>query len=309
MTFATYLIKLMPVSMDKNINDYFKKSDLKQVKDLLKSLDLEVESKGEELEVSHQAFYNTFSRPDKEEESPDEKRKILQKALIELLEEDKNISIFWDVDADSTMIQILIDGQDWLNSPVKDVEQLFSTELENILHFPYKNLDGYSKGTGKLQLNSSKELLLNYSSEEEYNVSEQLEDADLWTKKDLPDYIITNRFFDNKLSFAAQFEGIRRGFNAEIKVNESGRKEDFYFAPELEISSEAEKEFAELLLNKVDKMALERHQYNFLKIKYLPTLLLNGQISSDKIAILNLEVTYMIFEKQEGQTFLFKVVD
>lgn len=297
----------MPVSMEKNMNDYFNKSDLKQVKDLLKSLDLEVEGKNEELEVSHQAFYNTFSRPDKEEESPDEKRKILQKALIELLEEDKEISLFWDVDADSAMLQILVDGQDWSNPPVKDAEKLFAIELENILHFPYKNLDGYSKGSGKLQLNSSKQVLLNYSSEEEYNVSEQLEDADLWTKTDLPDYIISNRFFDNELSFAAQFDGIRRGFNAEITVSESEAKADFYFVPELNISAEAEKELSKLLLNKVDKMALERHQYDFSKIKYLPTLLLNGQISAEKIAILNLEATYMIFEKQDGQTFLFEV--
>ncbi|MGB0861547.1 MAG: hypothetical protein ACPG19_02825 [Saprospiraceae bacterium] len=291
--------------MEKNINEYFDKSDLKQVKDLLKSLDLKVEAEKDEPEVSHQAFYNTFSRPDKEEKSPEEKQKLLKRELCDLIQKDKNVTIFWDVNTDSVMIQILVDGQNWSSPPVSNVEELLTNELNNTLHFPNKNEGGYSTGSGKLYLNTAKQLVLDYATEEEYSVKEQLEDTDLWAKSDLPEYIITNRFFENNLSCAAQFDGMRRGFNAEISIVEGVTQRDFYFVPALEISEEGEKEFTKLLLEKVDKMALERHQYDFSKIKYQPNFSLNGQISAEKVAVLNLEVDYMIFEKQMGEVALF----
>ena len=47
-------------------NKQFEASDLSAVKQLLNSLDLKVENSNNAEEVSHQAFYNTFQRPDKE---------------------------------------------------------------------------------------------------------------------------------------------------------------------------------------------------------------------------------------------------
>lgn len=289
-----------------NENQHFDASDLSAVKRLLKSLDLKVSNDDENDEVSHQAFYNTFARPDKEGQFNEENRlKNTQKVITELLKKGQKIDLFWGSGKGETLIQLMVNGQDFVHKNSSTIEKVLQENLINQLELPHEHDFNQSKGQAKLELNVLGQIVLNGHSEEVYQVQEKLEQADLWESPSLPLDMLAHRFFENNLPFASKFEGSRRGFHAEI-IQHSTPSIDFFFLPKLELSTEEIRLFSTLLLKKVDAMTLKRHDYDFSTIKYEPTLEINGQVTNEKIAILSLEVTYMVFEKRTQTATLFK---
>ena len=284
--------------------EHFEASDLSEVKQLLKSLDLVVNNDHDEDEVSHQAFYNTYARPDKDGQFNEANRlEKTYKALSELLRNKNDITIYWDAGNGSTLIQIIVNGTDFTHPNAETIEKVLTEEMIKTMKLLTHDEINHSKGKGKLILNPLLQIILKGISEEKYVVSERFEQADLWDNSPLSTLIETNRFFENTLPNASKFKGIRRGFHAETIPKDTASM-DFFFIPTIELSTEENHSFSKLLLEKANALALKRHDYDFSKIKYLPTLEVNGQITDEKIAILNLEVSYMVFEKRDRTVML-----
>ncbi len=289
--------------MKKEEHENFEVSDLSAVKQLLKSLDLKVEDSDEIDDVSHQAFYNTFNRPDKEGALNEFNRATsTKKALIELMKAKQEITVYWDSGLGNTLLQIFVDKQDWLHQHVSIFEETLKQEIIEVLNLPHLSEESQSKGKGQLFLNKDNEIFITTDSEEQYHVTLKLEQEDLWTN---PTTLHEqHRFFDNTLSTASKFKGIRRGFHAETTA-EKNEVLEFFFLPELELSTEEIGYLSTLLLEKVNALTLNQNKENSI-LEYQPSLQINGQITAEKIAILSLEANYEVFEKRQQSVILFE---
>lgn len=289
--------------MEKEEHENFEASDLSAVKQLLKSLDLEVVDSDETDDVSHQAFYNTFNRPDKEGALNEFNRaSSTKKALIELIKAEQDVMVYWDSGLGNTLLQILVDKQDWLHQHATIFEETLKHEIIEVLNLPHLSEENQSKGKGQFFLNKDNDIVLNTESEEQYHVTLKLEQEDLWVN---PTALYEqHRFFNNTLSTATKFKGIRRGFHAEI-TTEKNEILEFFFLPELELSAEEIGYLSALLLEKVNALTFNQNNENPI-LGYQPSLQINGQITDEKIAILSLEANYEVFEERQRSVILFE---
>jgi len=290
-----------------NEEEYFKVSDLSEVKSLLQSLDLEVEKISNPSTENLDDFYNSFLRPDKEGQIETDKNRIATiKLLTDLLQDNQSIEVFWDASEGKTMVQVLVNGQPFPALEEVECDEILANEMIATLKLPQEAGKGSSKGEGALTLNAFKKIRLQYKSQEEYFDENKWEQTDIWESPNPSENISKHRFVPNTLSFAARFKNVKRGFQAEIDLNESHPFIDFYFLPVLELSDAENKEFATYLSQLVNSMLEQKFDFSSNPAHNYTPLLVNGQISNQHIAILSCEITHFVSEIVEDQVILFE---
>lgn len=290
------------------INDetHFEASDLSEVKSLLKSLDLEVETISDANDEDFTGCYNTYHRPDKEGSLQFQKNKTATiQAIVKLLKDRQKVEIFWDADNDKILVQILVNGQPHENLERAVSDEIIAHEIMKLTSLFVDNQKNNSKGQGELSLNAFRQIRLQYSAEVEYFDEDKMEQADLWENVNAQ-YIQDNRAFENSLPFAEKFQAIKRGFQAEINLNDAAPDIDFYFAPSLDLNEEEATQLANLLSLKINLLTQQQRDFKTNSERDFMPLLINGQLSDKIIAILSFEAKHFVQDTLTDQTILFE---